>query len=75
MSSQAHEQPNERDPKRLYYNLPTTSAIQEQISRLASLVGTPSYLQSIKKKEKGLFAFDTTPEVISLHDAILKMVS
>lgn len=75
MSSEAHEQPTKQDPETLYVDLPTTSAIQEQITKLASLLGTPSYLQSIKKRNDGLFTFDITPEVECLRDAILNIVS
>jgi hypothetical protein len=75
MSSKAHEQPTERDPETLYIDLATTPAVQERISKLASLLGTAPYLQSIKKVEDGLFAFNLTPELTCLRDEILNIVS
>jgi hypothetical protein len=75
MSDEAHEQPTERNSETLYIDLPTTSAVQEQISKLALLLGTPSYLQSIKKVQDGLFTFDMTPELACVRTEILNIVS
>jgi hypothetical protein len=75
MSSEAQEQPTERDPETLYIDLMTTPAVQEQISELALLLGTPPYLQSIKKVQNGVFAFKLTLELACIRTEILNIVS
>jgi hypothetical protein len=74
-SSEAHEKPTERDSRKLYIDLVTTPAVQEQLSRLALLLGTPPYLQSIKKLQDGVFAFKLTREMVDLRNGILDIVS
>lgn len=74
-SNEAHENPTERDPETLYIDLVTTSAVQEQLSKLALLLGTPPYLRSIKKLQDGVFAFKLTQEVVDLRTGILAIVS
>jgi hypothetical protein len=75
MSSEAHEQPTKQDPETLYIDLETTPAVQEQISKLALLLGTPPYLQSITKLQEGVFALQSIPELESLRTEILNIVS
>jgi hypothetical protein len=75
LSSEAHEESTERDPETLYIDLVTTSAVQEQLSKLALLLATPPYLQSIKKVQDGVFAFKLTQEVVDLRTGILATVS
>lgn len=75
VSKEAHEKPTERDPETLYIDLVTTSAVQEQLSKLALLLGTRPYLQSIKKVQDGVFAFKLTQEVVDLRAGILAIVS
>jgi hypothetical protein len=75
MSSEAHKQSTEQDPETLYIDLVTISDVQERISKLALLLGTPPYLQSIKKLQEGVFAFQLTPELLRLRDDIINTVS
>jgi hypothetical protein len=74
-SSEAHDKSTERDPKTLYIDIVTTSAVQEQLSKLAPLLGTPPYLRSIKKVEEGVFGFGLTQELVDLRTKILDIVS
>jgi hypothetical protein len=75
VSSEAQGKPTERDPETLYIDLVTTSAVQEQLSKLALLLGTAPYLRSIKKVQAGVFAFKLTQEVVDLRTGILAIVS
>ncbi|KAF2818214.1 hypothetical protein CC86DRAFT_375948 [Ophiobolus disseminans] len=71
VSTEAHEQPTEWNPETLHIDLVTTAAVQEQLSKLALLLGTPPYLQSIKKVQEGVFKFGLTQELVDLRTGIL----
>jgi hypothetical protein len=75
VSSEAHNKSTERDPKPLYIDIVTTSAVQEQLFKLAPLLGTLPYLRSLKKVEEGVFAFGSTQELVDLRTKILDIVS
>jgi hypothetical protein len=75
VSSGAHEQSTQRGPETLHIDLPTTSAVQEQLSNLALLLGDPTRLQKIIKLRDGVFDFKLTPELQRLRDDVLNIVS
>jgi hypothetical protein len=74
-SNEAYEERTGRDPETLHVDLPTTPAVQDQLSKLASLLGTSQYLQNIKKFKDGVFAFKLTPDLMGLRTGILDIVS